>query len=559
MIAGNDFRSRLTETINIGKINLYGDLSAKELSFLQQTMTAWNFYEGFQWEGIEDNEGKPEVTFNYCRAFVNKFVAFEFGKGFSIKTSEALENVPVTLGDPKLEIRFDRGGDSTIDPADLNNDKEEIIHTEKTLQEYLNQVWEENYRDRLLVEVGQTKSITGEAWIKVFYESPEDINDPFEEFPRGRIRLSLVPTQFVYPTFNDHDRENLEELMVVYPVSPVADTQNILGFNSFQRRKSSYDNISLYKEIWTREEVVIYQDNREVDRYENELGFIPFVQIKNFPVAGQTRGAGDLEDVIPLNVEMNTKRSDVSEVIDYHSAPITLVFGAKIANLEKGANKVWGGLPKDSRVENLNLQGDLAASTNYIKDVKQAMCEIAGIPEAVLGGSQAISNTSGVALQYMNLPLIERTRVKKQCSQTGLQMVNKMILFLSLYHGLIKKPEDISMKDFVANKVELPDTLPKDELLELQQIQQELEMQLETRRGALERMGRSNVDKKLEEVDIEIAKNMAAQMAQNLGEIVESESDTRMTPTNAGGMMNGETIPEQVRIALTGQNGGAEL
>ena len=139
----------------------------------------------------------------------------------------------------------------------------------------------------------------------------------------------------------------------------------------------------------------------------------PFVQIKNFPVAGQSRGQGDLDDIIPLNVEYNTKKSDMSEVIDYHSAPITLVYGAKIGNLEKGANKVWGGLPKDSKVENLGLQGDLTASANYAAECKTSMCEIGGIPETVLGGAAAISNTSGVALQYINLPLIERTRVKR--------------------------------------------------------------------------------------------------------------------------------------------------
>ena len=48
-------------------------------------------------------------------------------------------------------------------------------------------------------------------------------------------------------------------------------------------------------------------------------------------------------------------------------------------SVKKGANKVWGGLPKDGRVENLELRGDLSASTNYIKDLKQAMHEIGGM------------------------------------------------------------------------------------------------------------------------------------------------------------------------------------
>ena len=250
-------------------------------------------------------------------------------------------------------------------------------------------------------------------------------------------------------------------------------------------------------------------------------------------------------------MELNTKKSDISEVIDYHSAPITLVYGARIGNLEKGANKVWGGLPKDAKVENLGLQGDLVASSNYTADVKTAMCEIAGIPETVLGGASAISNTSGVALQYINLPLIERTRVKRHCTQNGLQRVNKMILFLGLYHGLIEKPDDISMKDFLWNEVDLPDTLPKDELIELNKIQQEMTLGLECRHGAMERLGKDNIQKKIAEIDKERTEHpeLFNPMLQ------QAWYQNQMSPTNAGGMMNGQTPLETIRKEMTGQNG----
>ena len=538
-----NFRHRYSDsfedTLNIGQLISQGNLTNEETLFLKRVKEAWNFYEGYHWEGIDDLDS-PQVTFNYCRPFVNKFVSFEFGKGFTIKTPVELDDVGVTVDDPKIEIDLDTNGDGTLSQEELTK---EYTIKEKTMSDYLSQVWEDNKKDTLLTEIGQTKSITGEAWVKVQYEDPEEMNDPFEEYPNGRIRLSVIPTQFAFPRFNDHDKDRLESLLIMYPIRKERDTGLIF--------KRSVETTVMYKEFWTATEIVVYEDGEEKDRMENPYGFIPFVQIKNFPIAGRTRGQGDLDDIIPLNVELNTKKSDVSEVIDYHSAPITLVYGAKIGNLEKGANKVWGGLPKDAKVENLGLQGDLVASVGYTSDVKTSMCEIAGIPETVLGGANAISNTSGVALQYMNLPLIERTRIKRSCSSDGLQKVNKMILFISLYHGLIEKPEDISMKDFLRNEVEIPDTLPKDELIELNKIQQEMTLGLECRHGAMERLGRDNVPKKLAEIDKERTEH--PELFNPL--LQQTWYQNQTSQTNAGGMMNGDTPIETVRKEMTGQNG----
>lgn len=544
-MAIENFRHRYSDsfedTLNIGQLINEGNLTNEETLFLKRVKEAWNFYEGYHWEGIDDLD-TPQVTFNYCRPFVNKFVSFEFGKGITIKTPVELDDVGVTVNDPKIEVNLDTNRDGELTEEEI---QQEFTITEKTLSDYLSEVWDNNKRETLLTEIGQTKSITGEAWVRVQFEDPEDMQDPFEEYPDGRIRLSVLPTQFVFPRFNDHDKDRLESLLIMYPIRATRETGLLF--------KRTVETTVVYKEFWTNTEIVVYNGKEEVDRMENPYGFIPFVQIKNFPIAGRTRGQGDLDDIIPLNVELNTKKSDVSEVIDYHSAPITLVYGAKIGNLEKGANKVWGGLPKDAKVENLGLQGDLVASSSYIADVKTSMCEIAGIPETVLGGASAISNTSGVALQYMNLPLIERTRIKRSCTADGLVQVNKMILFISLYHELIEKPEDVSMKDFLKNTVDLPDTLPKDELIELQKIQQEMTLGLECRHGAMERIGRDNIPKKIAEIDLE-----RTQHPELFNPMLQQTwyQNQQMTSTNAGGMLNGQTPIETLRREVTGQNGG---
>lgn len=539
-----NFRHRYSDsfedTLNIGQLISEGNLTNEEALHLKRIKEAWNFYEGYHWEGIDDLD-TPQVTFNYCRPFINKFVAFEFGKGFNIKTPVEIEDVGVTVNDPKIDIDVDLDGDGVVTPTEI---KEEYTVKEKTVGDFLNQVWKTNKKEILITELGQTKAITGEAWVKVQYEDPEDLVDPFEEYPNGKIRLSVLPTQFVFPRFDNHDKDKLDSLLIMYPIR--TERESGLLF------KRTVDTTVVYKEFWTNTEIIVYEGKEEIDRMENPYGFIPFVQIKNFPIAGRTRGQGDLEDIIPLNVELNTKKSDISEVIDYHSAPITLVYGARIGNLEKGANKVWGGLPKDAKVENLGLQGDLTASSNYTADIKTAMCEIAGIPETVLGGASAISNTSGVALQYINLPLIERTRVKRHCTEVGLSLVNKMIMYVGLYHNLIEKPEDISMKDFLWNEVDLPDTLPKDELIELQKIQQEMTLGLECRHGAMERLNKDNIPKKIAEIDKERAEH-----PELFNPMLQQSwyDNTMMSSTNAGGMMNGQTPIETIRREMTGQNG----
>lgn len=541
-----NFRHRysdsLEDTLNVGILTGSGDLSNEEVISLQRIKEAWNFYEGYHWEGIDDLDS-AQVTYNYCRPFINKFVSFELGAGFSITVPTELEDVGVTINDDKLDIDKDLNGDGEITNGELNSSYKP---TKKTLLDFLNDVWEDNNVDTLLVELGQTKSVTGDAWIKIQYEEPSDLEDPFEEYPNGKIRLSVVPTQYTFPTFNDHDKDKLDSLLIMYPIRSIKTT----GFLA----RRTIEATSLYKEVWTSQEIVVIIDGEEVDRMENPYGFIPFVQFKNFPLAGRTRGVGDIEDIIPLNVELNTKKSDISEVIDYHSAPITLVYGAKIGNLEKGANKVWGGLPKDSKVENLGLQGDLVASNNYVTDLITSMCEIGGIPETVLGGGSAISNTSGVALHYINLPLIERTNIKRNCTTKGLEKVNKMIIYIALQEGLIEKPDNISMRDFLTTKINIPDTLPKDDLIELQKLQQELTLGLECRHGAMERLGVENIPKKINEIDAERAEH--PELFNPMLQSAWYQNEIGMGATNAGGMLNGQTPKEQMRKTLTGQNGG---
>lgn len=512
MIGFERRRGDFEDFFNTSLIGVQGELDNKQVERLKKIKRAWNFYEGYHWEEMPELD-TPELTINYCRTFVNKFVAFELGKCFTMSTHKKMESIKIT---PDGRTSF----------------------------EYLEDVWEDNKQELLTTELGQMKSVTGEAWLQVRYFSSKELEDPYGEYPNGRLRIMLMPTSVVFPEFDPHDRSNLTRVTIMYSYEKINRT-GILG----RKQKKQV----LYKQIWTKDKCVVIDDGDRIE-YPNKYGVIPFVLIKNVTIAGRNEGFGDLDDIIPLNVELNLKESNVSEIIDYHAAPVTVVYGAKVGNLEKGANKMWGGLAKDARVENLELKGDLGASQSHIANLKLQMCEVGGVPETVLGGASAISNTSGVALQYINLPLIEKTRIKRMNTESGLVAVNKLILLISVLEGLIKKPLNVENRDFFYNECKLPDTLPKDTLLELQQIMQEMKAGIETRKGAAKRMGKENIDTLLKEVDEDLEKNPCFYGHSD-------PNDPRHFPNDAqlnSGMTNGQTTIEQVRTEITGRNGGAE-
>lgn len=509
---GFERRRDFDDYFNTSLIGVHGELDNKQVERLKRMKRAWNFYEGYHWEEMPEQD-TPELTINYCRTFVNKFVAFELGKSFTMSTHKSMEKAIIT---PDGRTSF----------------------------EYLEDVWEDNDQYRLTTDLGQMKSVTGEAWLQVRYFKPEELRDPYNEYPQGRVRIMLIPSSVVFPEFDPHDRDRLTRVTIMYSYEKIVRT-GILG-------RSTKKQV-LYKQIWTDDECVVIDDGKQ-ETFPNKYGIIPFVLIKNLTIAGRNEGFSDLDDIIPLNVELNLKESNVSEIIDYHAAPITIVYGAKVGNLEKGANKMWGGLAKDARVENLELKGDLGASQSHIANLKLQMCEVGGVPETVLGGAQAISNTSGVALQYINLPLIEKTRVKRMNTENGLEEVNKLVLLISLLEGLITKPADVTNRDFYYNECSIPDTLPKDMLLELQQIQQEMKMGIESRKNAAKRVGKENIDTLFTEIDEDLEKNPCFYGHSDPNDPTHYPDDAQLN----SGMTNGQTPIEQVRVETTGQNGGAE-
>jgi hypothetical protein len=440
-------------------------LNAEDVQRIKKYINWWNFYDGFHWQNIEATD-KPEVTQNWCRRFVNKFTSSEFNGGVAWKFDEKIE---------------------------------------QDILPFLEETWKDNGKDTLFQEIGQTKGVTGDCYVHVHYEPKyindqlnPDFDDPYGLYPNGRIRLFLVPPSICFPVFKDgYDMGAMESCTIMFPIRK---DPNVFGFTNANR----YD---IMKYVYTPNFIQVYNGKDLISNVENPYGVIPIVHFKNLSLSGRHFGLSDLDDIIPLNVELNLKSSDVSEIIDYHSAPITAIFGAKISQLEKGANKVWGGLPKDAKIENIELNGDLAAANSYRDNIKTTMHEVGGIPEFAFGGGKIPRVQSGVSLQIEFLPLVDVVNQKRSLTAESLKRVNRLILKIAQMEGILTLDSGYTPQQIYNMDSIFGDILPKDMTQELEQIQQEFKMALETREDALKRLKRDNITDKLAKIDVERKEN----------------------------------------------------
>jgi hypothetical protein len=212
---------------------------------------------------------------------------------------------------------------------------------------------------------------------------------------------------------------------------------------------------------------------------------------------------------------------------------VTVIVGAKASNLEKGAKKVWGGLPKDAQVFNLEGGGSgIQGALQYLATLKTSMHELMNVPETALGQVQPISNTSGVALSIQFQPLMNRWAQKSAQYGAGLEKINELVL-LNL---AIKEPEtfqynpetdgpigqgqldrlDINDPLTFISYAHFPQPLPLDQIVLLNELSQKMSMGLESKEGALRALGEEFPDEKLAEIRAETITDAQAEGAINL-------------------------------------------
>lgn len=378
-------------------------------------------------------------------------------------------------------------------------------------------MWEEhNSKEQILWEMGQLGGVSGDVFIKVAYE--DAYVDPAGREHPGRCRIIPINPAFAFPEFHPHDRSRMIRFKLKYRFWGTA--------------LEGTRQVFTYVELITDSFIEEYINDEMISQRPNPLGVIPIVHIANRPVSSSPWGLPDIGDILSLNKEYNEKATEISDIINYHGSPLTIIKGAKMSSLERGASRVIGGLPKDADVYNLEPVGQPEVHLAFLERLKSAMHELVGVPETALGQMQPISNTSGVALSIQFQPLMNVYMLKRNQYTVGIKQINELImltlaqkepwcLVFDPTSGVDLRPDQLAELDpsdpiTYLSDVHWPPPLPVDILIKLNELQQLMMMGLCSKRGALRELGYENPDEILREIYDELAEDAQEQGVLNM-------------------------------------------
>ncbi len=160
-------------------------------------------------------------------------------------------------------------------------------------------------------------------------------------------------------------------------------------------------------------------------------GELPVVHIQNVSEPFRYEGLGEVEPLIPLQDELNTRLSDRASRVTMQSFRMFLAkgldhFGA--TPVEPGA--IWTTENTEARVETFGGDADAPSEERHVQEVREALDKTSGVPPLASGVVRArIGNlTSANALRITLMGLLSKTARKRVTYGRGIVRMCGLIL-----------------------------------------------------------------------------------------------------------------------------------
>jgi hypothetical protein len=212
-----------------------------------------------------------------------------------------------------------------------------------------------------------------------------------------------------------------------------------------------------------------YEDRRLVDEGPNPLGRVPVVHVQNLALPGSYEGLGDVEPLIPLQDELNTRLSDRASRVTYQSFKMYLGKGIDdFLDRPVGPGQMWSTPNLSATIEEFGSDSGSPSEDAHIQQVRAALDKVSAIPPLAAGLiSGNLGNlTSATALKVVLSGLLARTAKKRLTYGAGLGRIVELALEWADLMGILRTaPADRKIK------VVWPDPLPTDEAEQLRNAQ----------------------------------------------------------------------------------------
>lgn len=206
----------------------------------------------------------------------------------------------------------------------------------------------------------------------------------------------------------------------------------------------------------------VYEDGRLIEESANRWmpGELPVVHIQNISQPFRFDGQSDVEPLIPLQDELNTRLSDRASRVTLQSFKMYLAKGIDgFETLPVGPGQVIATDNPDAAIEAFG--GDAASPSEeaHIQEIREALDKTSGVPPLASGVVRAkIGNLSSAnALRITLMGVLSKTARKRVSYGRGITQMSRLILTALDSAGILRTdPSDRGVR------LVWPDPLPED-------------------------------------------------------------------------------------------------
>lgn len=270
------------------------------------------------------------------------------------------------------------------------------------------------------------------------------------------------------PARDAHEAARRVRLEVVPPTRAVPildpdDWRRLLGYAVAADRRGASGDAERVVEVWTASRRRVWVDGRLVVSAPNPLGVVPAAHVQNRRQPLRYDGVSDVEGLIPLQDELNTRLSDRANRVTMQSFQMYLAKGLEgigADGVRVGPGQVWSTENPDASVEAFGGDARSPSEDAHVEQVRQALDKASSVTPVAAGViRERIGQLSSEnALRITFTGLLARTMRKQQAFGRGLAEASALALqALALSGALATGEEDRGVR------VEWPEPLPLSE------------------------------------------------------------------------------------------------
>ncbi len=213
---------------------------------------------------------------------------------------------------------------------------------------------------------------------------------------------------------------------------------------------------------------------RTVDARANRLGRVPVVHIQNLPLPFFYEGLSEVEPLIPLQDELNTRLSDRANRVTFQCFKMYLGKGIEgFLDRPVGPGQMWSTDNTDAVIDEFGGDGSCPSEDAHINEIREAMDKTSGVTPLAAGVIRdRVGNlTSENALRVTMMGMLSKTEKKRVTYGQGIERICELVLHAADVLGVL--PNTVEERRV---RIDWPSPMPESESQRLADAKLKLEL-----------------------------------------------------------------------------------